>query len=502
MRFKILFLMLFCCLLSIQAFAVDQSDECASWLVFFKAEKSEDMTKFNDRAELISALQSRCTRNIESLDTRLELKPLWISNAAVVTASAKEVARLAENDNVDHVAPDRYRQFIRPGIDWNPSEGAVCKGPVWSVEKVNAPKVWSEYGLDGSGVVVGIIDSGIYEAHPALKGKVLKWKDFSPAQKDEPYDEQGHGTHVAGSIVGGNGVGVAPGARLIVAKVFDKTGNAMDSWVLAAMQWVMDPDGNPNTNDGPRLVNNSWGEDKNPDKTYWAASRAWQAAGILPVFAAGNSGPNGKVAVPANYPHCWAVGATTKSDVKAHFSSIGPIVWDGVTLTKPDIAAPGFQVYSCSKTGGMIYNSGTSMACPHVAGLAALMFQAKPKMSLLQVRSIAESTSIDLGEAGKDNYYGSGRFDAFACISKVKNVVRLAENFGAYEELLNSEKALIGVGPVSPLARPVAESLVKQAAELDEGEFRALAGEFEQGTPASLLVNQARQLRTAKTLHN
>jgi len=470
-----------------------------SWIVNFKSEKT---LPSGDRAELINFLQKRNSENLRMLGRVKVTTPLWIANAAAISATSDEVAGLAQLPNVASIVPDQKRQWIRPGKDWRPLPGQATRKPVWSVELVKAPQVWSEFKIDGAGVVVGIIDSGIYEAHPALKGKVLRFKDFTPAQKTEPYDEQGHGTHVAGSIVGGDGVGVAPGARLLVAKVFDKTGNAEDTWVLGAMQWIMDPDGNPNTNDGPRLINNSWGSNEITDKSFWEATRAWQAAGILPVFAAGNNGPNGKVAVPANHPQCWAVGATTKSDAKAFFSSVGPITWDGVTLIKPDIAAPGAQVLSCSKNGGLIYNSGTSMACPHVAGLAALMLQAKPKMSLLQIRSIAESTAIDLGDAGKDNIYGSGRFDAHACISKVMTVVRLSENFAAYEEALLTEKALVGVGPLSPLAGPLAASLLQRARDLDAGEFRAIKLEFAEESAAGRLLAEAARLRNADLLHN
>jgi subtilisin family serine protease len=473
--------------------------EPRSWIVCFSTD--EPLPATGSREEVIRFLQQRLAKNMVRFPAAIRATPLWIANAVAIRATAAEVAELAALPNVDRIVPDRTRQWIRPGIDWRPVPAPKVRGPVWSVEKVRAPEVWSKLKIDGSGVVVGIIDTGIYEAHPALKGKVLKFKDFSPAAQVEPYDDQGHGTHCAGTIVGGAGVGVAPGARLIVAKVFDKTGNAEDSWVLAAMQWVMDPDGNPQTNDGPRLISNSWGSNDITDKTFWDSSKAWVAAGIVPVFAAGNNGPSGKVAVPANHPHNWAVGATTKADVLAFFSSIGPVSWDGVSLVKPDISAPGAQVLSCGKNGNLVYNSGTSMACPHVAGLAALMLQARPKLTIAQVRALAEETALDLGAAGKDNKFGAGRIDAFACLEKVLATATLADSFAAYEEALQAERALIGIEAVSPLTAPLASSLLVRALDLDAGEFRALSAQVSSTGAAARVLQDAARLRLAAELH-
>ncbi len=472
------------------------------YLVFFKTTKS---VQTGSHEQVVRGLQKANKSNIDLLQRKIGKKgdsvtPLWNVNGAVVKASKADLKAIESLDNVASVKPVEYKKWIDP----RPSTRVVREdaAPVWNIVKVRAPEVWKDYNIDGSGIVVGHLDTGAAAAHPALKGKVIAFKDFTPAAKPEAYDDQGHGSHTAGTIAGGNGLGVAPGARLIVAKVFDKQGGAEDAWLLQAMQWIMDPDGNPETNDAPLLVSNSWGSDDSTDKGFWDAVNAWVTAGMVPVFAAGNNGPSGKVGTPGGFPHSWAVAATKKDDTIAYFSSVGPVVWDGQTLVKPDIAAPGYGVISCNTSDGTVSNMGTSMACPHVAGLVALMLQANPKLTIEQVRSLAESTAIDLGAAGKDNKFGSGRFDAVECIKKVLETSSMEAAFAAYDRALSAEVALVGVQQVSPLAAPLARSLVLRCQGLDDGEFRALSIAIENGgSQAGMkLIKEAAALRQAENL--
>ncbi|MFZ2959988.1 MAG: S8 family serine peptidase [Candidatus Ozemobacteraceae bacterium] len=471
----------------------------ARYIVSFKTEKA--LPTNGDHTAVVSALQKQLEGNLGGVKKMSGLKnltPLWISNSIAVSATPAQVEKLKALPNVAEVRPSVYRKWVEKDIDKHPvkSETAVQ----WSIAKVRAPEVWEKLKIDGTGIVVGHLDTGIDAAHPALAGKVLAFKDFTAAHKADPYDDQGHGTHTAGSIAGGNGVGVAPGARLIVGKIFDSNGGAEDAGLLESMQWVMDPDGDPATNDGPKLVSNSWGSDTTTDKGFWEAVNSWVAAGIVPVFAAGNNGPSGKVGTPGGYPHSWAVGATSKTDTIAYFSSVGPSVWDGVTYVKPDISAPGYGVISCAIGGGLVSNSGTSMACPHVAGLVALMLQANPALTIEEVRNIGESTAIDLGTAGKDNKFGSGRFDAVACITKVLGRTSLDAAFAAYPGALEAERALVGIQANSPLASPLAISLITRALELDAGEFRSLQQRFSSDPTVSALIKEAGRARLSEEL--
>jgi subtilisin family serine protease len=472
------------------------------YLVTFKA--AANLKTVKGHANVVATLQNQLEKNLQATKKSLlgkKIDRLWICNAIAVSLTEEEANRLKSVAQIASVKPVMVRRYVDPDLNKKTVKYDISKLQ-WSVEKVKAHEVWAKWNIDGTGVVVGHLDTGIAADHPLLKDKTLAFKDFTTVPQEQAYDDQGHGTHTAGSIAADSGVGVAPGAKLIVAKVFDRQGSSSDEALLGAMQWVMDPDGNPETKDGPMLVSNSWGSTSSTDVSFWDSVSAWVAAGIVPVFAAGNSGPSGKVGSPGSFPHSWAVAATTNRDAIAYFSSVGPVVWNGETLIKPDIAAPGYGVISCNTTGGLVSNSGTSMACPHVSGLVALMLQGNPALTIDEVRTIAESTAIDLGTAGKDNKFGHGRFDAMACLEKVMAGTSLATSFTAYEASLAAEKALIGVQAETPLSGPLAQSLVKRTMQLDAGEFASLKTDVlaNGGEAAKALLHEAMVARTAAEL--
>jgi subtilisin family serine protease len=190
------------------------------------------------------------------------------------------------------------------------------------------------------------------------------------------------------------------------------------------MQWIADPDGDPSTKDAPRLVSNSWGggapspgDDPSKDVLCTAVD-AWVKVGMLPVFANGNSGPSkSSVGVPGACPSALGIGATDKNDDITSFSSRGPAVWKTGTIVKPNASAPGKDVISSVPGGKYRALSGTSMATPHAAGLATLLFQADPNLTAEQVASIMMKSAKDLGPSGMDNDSGAGRIDALHALS-------------------------------------------------------------------------------------
>lgn len=272
-------------------------------------------------------------------------------------------------------------------------------------------------------VVIAVIDTGIDAGHVDLSGgKVIGWKDYVN-NRTSPYDDQGHGTHVAG-IAAGSGAGnaaykgVAPGAALVGIKVLDRNGSGSMSNVTAGIDWAIS---NKDTY-GIDIINMSLGTSGSSDgrdATSQATNRAADA-GIVVAVAAGNSGPAKQtIGAPGAAEKALTVGAMADPGKGgfnlADFSSRGPTA-DG--RMKPDIAAPGYQINAARANSGNGYvaYSGTSMATPFTAGTVALMLAANPSLSPDQVKSMLGSTSQDWGPAGKDVDYGAGRLDGYAAV--------------------------------------------------------------------------------------
>lgn len=354
----------------------------------------------------------------------------WLVNAAALRATPEEIRALADDPDIDVVDVDRPVTVneISSGA-WGTALSSPGSGN-WGVGAVRANEVWSAHGLTGDGVRVGNIDTGVTADNPALAGKVVAWRDFVNGAT-LPYDDHGHGTHTLGTVLGGGTsgapIGVAPNARAVVAKAMDSRGAGSASSLLAAAQWMTDPDGNPATADHPAVVNNSWSAQDANDPWFRDMVRSWISLGIVPVFAGGNFGPGAQtIGSPAGYPESIAVGALTPSGQAADFSSRGPVNWSdadglgpaaGTLLTKPDVSAPGASILSAYDTG-YAYQNGTSMAAPHIAGIAALVKQINPEADPAALHQILRETASDLGAPGPDQTYGAGRVDAMAVVER------------------------------------------------------------------------------------
>lgn len=489
----------FCCTLAAQTVVEGR------YIVRFNPDT--DAVRAQNRADTIAAKKAALEANLDLIVDEVKspavtnVEKLWIINGVALTAPRPEIIRIEMLDNVKEVIPVTYEIFVDLDLDTQPVE--ETREIQWGVERVNAPKVWNELEIDGAGVVVGVLDTGIHADHPLLEGKTIYFKDFTRDGFEEPHDGQGHGTHVAGSIAARGGVGVAPAAKFIIARVFNSSGGTTTDTLLNAMQWMMDPKEDSSGDGAPRVINNSWGSNSTTNRTFWDAVQSWVDVDILPVFAAGNNGMwGGRVGTPAAFPHSWAVAATTVSDTRASFSSIGPANWDGETLMKPDIAAPGHQIISCNQSDGLVSNSGTSMAAPHVAGVIALMLQADPSLTIEQMRLLTEEEAIHLGQEGKNTHFGSGLIDAYASVKRVLRNAHLASSYEAYESALRAEKAFVGVQIDSPLVTPLAESIIKRTAELDDGEFASLSISVnEMSDSAQQLLKEAAAYRTANQIY-
>ncbi len=343
--------------------------------------------------------------------------PLWVVNAVSVTATADVVRELAARSDVADVQPDPVT-IVPAAAPAEPNQSAI-----------HAPDLW-DLGHTGQGVVVATLDSGVDGTHPDLasrwRGGTNSWFDPYGEHPTTPTDLTGHGTATMGAILGGDAggtsIGTAPGATWIAARIFDDRGAASATAVHQAFQWLLDPDHDPATADAPRVVNGSWSLGSGPgcDLSFQPDVQALRAAGILPVFAAGNFGPGASSSVsPANYPESLAVGAVSAKDLVYSASSRGPSSCGGRTGTFPDLVAPGVGILTTDRYGLYQYATGTSIAAPHVSGALALLLDARPGLTPAEQRGALVGGATDLGAVGPDDVYGAGRLDVLSAYTSL-----------------------------------------------------------------------------------
>jgi uncharacterized repeat protein (TIGR01451 family) len=393
------------------------------------------LNRVEQRAWVVDVLQA--TAQASQADIRAELqarqargqvlsfRPFWIVNGLSVVADADTLLALADRSDVARLRQDRWLQRI-PSANWQAPGQGTADSAEWNITRIGAPLAWSALDLDGTGIVIAVVDTGVDAQHPLLQSRYRGYNPHGPAihagnwicTTDEDYqypgDGHGHGTHVTGTALGGQdegdvAVGVAPGARWIAAKALSNGGYAYDSWLHAAFEWILAPAGDPSL--APDIVNNSWGSSLSDNEVLRPDLQALRAAGIVPVFSAGNEGPGARtVSSPASLPEALAVGATDDADTVATFSGRGPSPWGE---TKPEVVAPGAPIRSSLPGGAYGQAYGTSMAAPHVSGAVALMLQADPSLSLSEVEAILTATARPIGTPVPNNDAGWGRIDAY-----------------------------------------------------------------------------------------
>lgn len=289
----------------------------------------------------------------------------------------------------------------------------------WNLELTGAPQLW-EKGIKGKGVKIFVLDTGIDASHEAFKDRVVNFAEFSQyggIYRDDPKnatDSDNHGTHVAGIAAGASSdqaIGMAPEA-LLGAGIVIPRGSGTLSQIMAGLEWSLDPDGNPATNDQPQIVNLSLGI-PGYIKIWSGIFKQLLANNIFPVAAIGNDG-DGICGSPGSTPNVFSVGAFDMQKKPAWFScgSEG-LIWEDELLNKkmfvkPEVSAPGVDIYSTVPGNRYASMSGTSMASPHVAGAAALLMQAFPSANALDIWHFLILGSDDQGVKGPDSRFGHG----------------------------------------------------------------------------------------------
>ncbi|MEM8534865.1 MAG: S8 family serine peptidase [Chloroflexota bacterium] len=404
----------------------------------------------------------------------------WVSNAIQVTGDVELAKEISVRSEVEQIVVDEEISLpeLVPGTD-EPRLSSL----EWNIERVRADEVWSDYGTRGEGIIVANIDSGVQFDHPALVNQYRgtqssggfdhNYNWFDPSEvcgepSTEPCDNNGHGTHTMGTIVGddggGNQIGVAPGVTWIAAKGCEGR-TCTRSALLGSGEWMLAPtdlnNENPRADLRPHIVNNSWGGPSG-DPWYQDVVDAWIASGMFPAFSNGNSGPSCNTSgVPGEYISSYSVGSFDINNEIASTSSRGSSSFAGEV--KPNIAAPGVNVRSSVPGDNYSAFSGTSMAAPHVAATIALMWSAAPSLmgDIDGTRSILDEIAIDTedltcgGTAEDNNVWGEGRLDSYAAVTQSPR------------------------GPVGELAGRVVDA---DSGKPLEGVTLAITGEFDRNT--------------------
>lgn len=316
---------------------------------------------------------------------------------------AQAIADLLARGDVEYAT---FNYHIEALVD--PDDPDYYYGSQWALHKINAPEAWNIH-TGSSSVVIAVIDTGVDLDHPDIAAKITSgsqagYNYITPGSP--PDDDNSHGTHVAGiaAASSNNGLGIAGvswGAKIMPLKILDSAGNGGTYNLSLAIKYAAD--------NGAKVINMSLGGSCGsgwPDveeAVNYALSK-----GVIMVAASGNAGIS-TVYCPAAINGVIAVGATDSSDVRAYYSNYGSAL---------DVVAPGSSIYS-TLPGGYGYKNGTSMATPHVAGLAALLLSLAPSLTPDQVQSVVQNTADDLGVAGWDQYYGYGRINAWRALEIV-----------------------------------------------------------------------------------
>ncbi|MFN7964133.1 MAG: S8 family serine peptidase [Acidobacteriota bacterium] len=492
------------------------------------------------QARLRAQLESLATRGLAR-----RVRPLWIGNVIGVDLTKTEILRLAQLSEIDHINWNPKRDVFLGAKENSctvppPATNTAAFGALHpeqfapaafgndeiecGVQQMQAPRVWNELGNTGNGAVIAVIDTGACWTHSDIinqvwvnpgedlnhNGIVMDPADVNGIDDDgngfvddligwdfdnndrEPNDDNSHGSHTAGTVAGdgtaGTQSGMAPDAKVMIVKVGVTFADEVDVW--NGMQYA--------AANGAHSISMSlgWPHNQNPDRATWRTNCGNVIdAGTAMVIAAGNEGSGAEpdnVRTPGDVPRVITVGAVDCNDNIAGFSSRGPVTWQSVPpfndhpfppgLIKPDVSGPGVDTKSHNVCSGYAFNSGTSMATPHVAGAVALMVSANPGATPDDIKQVLEETAIDLGPPGKDNEYGTGRVDAYEAVlnsASPNGRVNLKETISSCSATLNlsvTDSDLRGTltltVKVSSNTEPGGENIVLSESGSNSGSFK------------------------------
>jgi len=420
-------------------------DEIDSVLASVTAKYTKATTHGQKANAVHQALTAHAARTqkatLEFLATKKStVKSYWVNNMIwVAGADHALIMALAARSEVSEILEDGIVTLNDQVVD--SGEFTSKQNMEWGVRTVRAPEAWATTA--GANAIVGVIDTGARHTHTMINHSYMgndatKFAWFNPYRPADatPNDLHGHGTHVTGTIAGNNGIGVAHEAKWISCKGLNDQGSGTNANLIACFQFMACPHHHSGTSGGsdcdqaPHLVSNSWGSGGG-NTAFNAAINTWHAVNIWPVFAAGNSGSGCQtIGSPADsVSGTISVGATSENEAIASFSSRGPV---RQTEINPHVSAPGQNVRSAGIASDTAYTtmSGTSMACPHAAGVLALMKSHKSNQLYADAKRALESSSSQSAPVGSgqtcggitdrewpNHTFGHGRIDAVAALA-------------------------------------------------------------------------------------
>ena len=390
----------------------------------------EVIVRFQPHVSALGAEASLHAKGLQPLE--MSAKGSMLRLQVLPGQEAETIAQLMARGDVEFASYNHRVQAVE-----TPNDPAFSQQ--WALQKIEASAAWDIYS-GGTNVIIAVIDSGADLNHPDLQANLVPGWDF--VNNDSlPDDDHGHGSHVAGitAAVGNNGIGITGvnwRAKIMPLKMLDASGNGSTYDLAQAVYYAVDHDA--------RVINMSLGAPGSAWPCDWpeveAAFNYAVNHGVLLVVASGNDGQLG-VNCPGAYEQAMAVGSTTATDTRSYFSNYGP---------RLDIVAPGSSIYSTFYSGSYTTMSGTSMATPHVAGLAALLWSFAPALNANEVRNFIQNSADDLGPAGWDQYFGYGRINAKKTLDAISLQTTPAKLTLLIDDQLNQVSGSIQISTSNP----------------------------------------------------
>lgn len=432
-------------------------------------------TRQHELRQAVFAL-ARDGATVQQLQNQIDVEQQRVTAAVKRLAGARVEQQFSQLSNLLLVSgPVTASELAAiPGVTKVWPEQAYQVALTESVPMIKAPQVWQqkdgqERTITGHGVRIAVLDTGIDYNHPALGGcvgascKVISGRNTIDGN-DDVSDINGHGTHVAAIAAGkaDSGNGVAPDAQLIAVKVLNDEGYGFDSGILAGIEYAIDPDGNPATDDGADVINMSLGGPGDAQSPLSQAVEVAVQAGVTVVVAAGNSYNYLTIGSPGAAPSVITVANTERNDQVNFSSSRGPL--EHADYLKPEIAAPGTDIEAAQSGGGLKRLTGTSMAAPHVAGAVALLLQAQPLLTPLQVKHrLMQSADVIAGNPAES---GSGRINVLHALHQQYYLSKTSLLLGRFP---NDGSLFSGSRQVT-FFNPTAQSVTVTATVTNQGE--------------------------------